>query len=108
MVLFVVIVFIDNLYIVIVFIFIGGFGYQIIFCMLSVLVVEFFDKGQMVIVNGMCGLVVWIVSFLFLLIIGVIVDKIGFNLLFIVMGFFDFIGVFFLVIFIVECCKKCI
>lgn len=74
--------------------------------MLSALVVEFFDKGQMATVNGMRGLAAWIASFLFLLIIGVTADKIGFNLLFIAMGFFDFIGAFFLVTFIAERCKK--
>jgi ACS family hexuronate transporter-like MFS transporter len=34
---------------------IGGFGHQIISCMLSALVVESFDKGQMATVNGMRG-----------------------------------------------------
>jgi MFS transporter, ACS family, hexuronate transporter len=38
----------------------------------------------------------------FSLIIGVTADKIGFNPLFIAMGFFDLIGAFFLVTFIAE------
>ncbi|EAR6783682.1 MFS transporter [Salmonella enterica subsp. arizonae] len=89
-------------YITIILISIGGFGHQIISCMLSALVVESFDKGQMATVNGMRGSAAWIASFLFSLIIGVTADKIGFNPLFIAMGFFDLIGAFFLVTFIAE------
>ncbi|WP_048968373.1 MFS transporter, partial [Escherichia coli] len=44
--------FTNNPYIAIVLISIGGFGHQIISCMLSALVVESFDKGQMATVNG--------------------------------------------------------
>lgn len=89
-------------YITIMLISIGGFGHQIISCMLSALVVESFDKGQMATVNGMRGSAAWIASFLFSLMIGVTADKIGFNPLFIAMGFFDLIGAFFLVTFIAE------
>ena len=92
--------FTNNPYIAIVLISIGG--HQIISCMLSALVVESFDKGQMATVNGMRGSAAWIASFLFSLIIGVTADKIGFNPLFIAMGFFDLIGAFFLVTFIAE------
>ncbi len=56
--------------------------------------------------NGMRGSAAWIASFLFSLIIGVTADKIGFNPLFIAMGFFDLIGAFFLVTFIAERRKK--
>lgn len=94
--------FTNNPCIAIVLISIGGFGHQIISCMLSALVVESFDKGQMATVNGMRGSAAWIASFLFSLIIGVTADKIGFNPLFIAMGFFDLIGAFFLVTFIAE------
>ncbi len=55
-------------YITIILISIGGFGHQIISCMLSALVVESFDKGQMATVNGMRGSAAWIASFLFSLI----------------------------------------
>lgn len=89
-------------YITIILISIGGFGHQIISCMLSALVVESFDKGQMATVNGMRGSAAWIASFLFSLMIGGTADKIGFNPLFIAMGFFDLIGAFFLVTFIAE------
>ena len=94
--------FTNNPYIAIVLISIGGFGHQIISCMLSALLVESVDKGQMATVNGMRGSAAWIASFLFSLIIGVTADKIGFNPLFIAMGFFDLIGAFFLVTFIAE------
>ncbi|EDS6439855.1 MFS transporter [Salmonella enterica subsp. VII serovar 1,40:g,z51:--] len=94
-------------YITIILISIGGFGHQIISCMLSALVVESFDKGQMATVNGMRGSAAWIASFLFSLIIGVTADKIGFNPLFVAMGFFDLIGAFFLVTFIAERRAKC-
>lgn len=67
--------FTNNPYIAIVLISIGGFGHQIISCMLSALVVESFDKGQMATVNGMRGSAAWIASFLFSLIIGVTADK---------------------------------
>lgn len=89
-------------YITIVLISIGGFGHQIISCMLSALVVESFDKGQMATVNGMRGSAAWIASFAFSLIIGVTADTIGFNPLFIAMGMFDLIGACFLVAFIAE------
>ncbi|EMC4229056.1 MFS transporter [Cronobacter sakazakii] len=89
-------------YITIILISIGGFGHQIISCMLSALVVESFDRGQMATVNGMRGSCAWIASFLFSLIIGVTADKIGFNPLFVAMGFFDLIGAVFLVAFIAE------
>ncbi|CCK01863.1 MFS transporter [Cronobacter sakazakii] len=89
-------------YITIILISIGGFGHQIISCMLSALVVESFDRGQMATVNGMRDSCAWIASFLFSLIIGVTADKIGFNPLFVAMGFFDLIGAVFLVAFIAE------
>lgn len=44
--------FTNNPYIAIVLISIGGFGHQIISCMLSALVVESFDKGQMVLLTA--------------------------------------------------------
>ncbi|KAA8668811.1 MFS transporter [Pantoea dispersa] len=89
-------------YVAIALISIGGFGHQIISCMLSALVVEKFDKGQMATVNGMRGSFAWISSFLFSLVIGVTADKIGFNPLFVAMGFFDLIGAVFLIAFIAE------
>ena len=94
--------FTNNPYVAIALISVGGFGHQIISCMLSALVVESFDKGQMATVNGMRGSAAWIASFLFSLIIGVTADTIGFNPLFIAMGFFDLIGALFLVAFIAE------
>ncbi len=94
--------FTSNPYVAIALISVGGFGHQIISCMLSALVVESLDKGQMATVNGMRGSAAWIASFLFSLIIGVTADTIGFNPLFIAMGFFDLIGALFLVAFIAE------
>ncbi|MEG2042212.1 MAG: MFS transporter, partial [Hafnia sp.] len=82
-------------YITIALISVGGFGHQVISCMLSALVVESFD-------NGMRGSFAWIASFLFSLLIGVTADKIGYNPLFIAMGFFDLIGAVFLIAFIAE------
>lgn len=89
-------------YVAIALISIGGFGHQIISCMLSALVVEKFDKGQMATVNGMRGSFAWISSFLFSLLIGVTADTIGFNPLFVAMGFFDLIGAVFLIAFLAE------
>jgi len=89
-------------YLAIALISIGGFGHQIISCMLSALVVEKFDRGQMATVNGMRGSCAWIASFIFSLIIGVTADTVGFNPLFIAMGFFDLIGAIFLVIWIAD------
>ncbi|WP_413724021.1 MFS transporter [Sodalis sp. RH16] len=81
---------------------VGGFGHQVISCMLSALVVETFDKGQMATVNGMRGSCAWVASFAFSLIIGVTADTFGFKPLFIAMGFFDLIGAIFLVMFIAQ------
>ncbi|KAA5957338.1 MFS transporter [Pantoea sp. VH_24] len=81
---------------------VGGFGHQVISCMLSALVVERFDRRQMATVNGMRGSCAWIASFIFSLIIGITADTIGFNPLFVAMGFFDLIGAVFLVMLIAE------
>lgn len=89
-------------YLAIALISLGGFGHQVISCMLSALVVERFDRRQMATVNGMRGSCAWIASFIFSLIIGVTADTIGFNPLFVAMGFFDLIGAIFLVMFIAE------
>ena len=92
----------EDPYVAIALISVGGFGHQIISCMLSALVVDSFDRGQMATVNGMRGSAAWIASFLFSLLIGVTADQIGFNPLFIAMGFFDLIGAVFLIAFIAE------
>ncbi|SIP91168.1 MFS transporter, ACS family, hexuronate transporter [Aeromonas sp. RU39B] len=92
----------QNPYLTILLISIGGFGHQVISCMLSAVVVERFDKGQMATVNGMRGSCAWIASFLFSLIIGVTADTIGYNPLFIAMGFFDLFGAIFLISLIAE------
>ncbi|CAK6489446.1 Hexuronate transporter [Pantoea sp. Nvir] len=89
-------------YLAIALISIGGFGHQVISCMLSALVVERFDRRQMATVNGMRGSCAWIASFIFSLIIGVTADTIGFNPLFVAMGFFDLVGAIFLVMFIAD------
>jgi ACS family hexuronate transporter-like MFS transporter len=81
---------------------IGGFGHQVISCMLSAVVVETFDKNQVATVNGMRGSSAWIASFLFSLLIGAVADTVGFNPLFIAMGFFDLIGAVFLIALIAE------
>ncbi|MDU3075535.1 MAG: MFS transporter, partial [Mixta calida] len=81
---------------------IGGFGHQVISCMLSALVVESFDKNQMATVNGMRGSCAWIASFLFSLLIGAVSDTIGFGPLFVAMGFFDLIGALFLIALLAE------
>jgi len=93
-------------YIAIALISIGGFGHQVISCMLSALVVESFDKNQMATVNGMRGSSAWIASFLFTLLIGAVSDTVGFNPLFVAMGFFDLIGAMFLIGLIAERGKK--
>ncbi|MDU7470805.1 MAG: MFS transporter, partial [Serratia marcescens] len=50
----------------------------------------------------MRGSAAWIASFLFTLLIGAVSDTIGFNPLFIAMGFFDLIGALFLIALIAE------
>ena len=87
-------------YVAIALISIGGFGHQIISCMLSALVVEKFDKGQMATANGMRGSFAWFSSFLFSLVIGVPADTIAFNPLFVAIGFFDLIVAVFLLAFL--------
>lgn len=89
-------------YLAIALICVGGFGHQVISCMLSALVVETFDKSQMATVNGMRGSSAWIASFLFSLIIGLTADTFGYDPLFLAMGFFDLIGAVFMIAFIAE------
>ena len=93
---------VDDPWLAIALISVGGFGHQVISCMLSALVVERFDRRQMATVNGMRGSCAWIASFIFSLIIGVTADTIGFNPLFVAMGFFDLIGAVFLVMLVAE------
>ncbi len=93
---------VDDPWLAIALISVGGFGHQVISCMLSALVVERFDRRQMATVNGMRGSCAWIASFIFSLIIGVTADTIGFNPLFVAMDFFDLIGAVFLVMLIAE------
>ncbi|MXP49748.1 MFS transporter [Pantoea sp. Eser] len=93
---------VDDPWLAIALISVGGFGHQVISCMLSALVVERFDRRQMATVNGMRGSCAWIASFIFSLIIGVTADTIGFNPLFVAMGFFDLIHAIFLVMLIAE------
>ena len=93
---------VDDPWLAIALISVGGFGHQVISCMLSALVVGRFDRRQMATVNGMRGSCAWIASFIFSLIIGVTADTIGFNPLFVAMGFFDLIGAVFLVMLIAE------
>ena len=93
---------VDDPWLAIALISVGGFGHQVISCMLSALVVERFDRRQMATVNGMRGSCAWIASFIFSLIIGITADTIGFNPLFVAMGFFDLIGAVFLVMLIAE------
>lgn len=50
----------------------------------------------------MRGSSAWIASFLFTLLIGAVSDTVGFNPLFIAMGFFDLIGALFLIALIAE------
>ncbi|WP_338505487.1 MFS transporter [Erwinia aphidicola] len=85
---------------------VGGFGHQVISCMLSALVVESFDKNQMATVNGLRGSCAWVASFLFTLLIGAISDTVGFNPLFVAMGFFDLIGALFLIALVAERSRK--
>ncbi|VFS45286.1 Hexuronate transporter [Budvicia aquatica] len=89
-------------YIAIALISVGGFGHQVISCMLSALVVNNFDKSQVATVNGLRGSSAWIASFLFTLLIGAVSDTIGFGPLFVAMGFFDLIGAAFLIFLFAE------
>ncbi|WP_159565988.1 MFS transporter [Budvicia diplopodorum] len=96
----------QNPYLAIALISIGGFGHQVISCMLSALVVNNFDRSQVATVNGLRGSSAWVASFLFTLLIGAVSDTIGFGPLFVAMGFFDLIGAVFLVTLFVERRKK--
>lgn len=96
----------QNPYVIILLISIGGFGHQVISCMLSALVVDSFDKSQVATMNGLRGSSAWIASFLFSLIIGAFSETIGFNPLFVAMGFFDLIGAVFLITLVGERRKK--
>ncbi|QIQ20422.1 MFS transporter [Zophobihabitans entericus] len=93
-------------YIAILLISIGGFGHQVISCMLSAIVVDSFDKNQVATMNGMRGSSAWIASFIFSLIIGAFSQTIGFGPLFVIMGFLDLIGAVFLIALVAERRKK--
>ena len=94
--------FVSSPYTAIALISIGGFGHQMISALLSVLVIENFDGGNVASVNGMRGFSAWIGASIFSLIIGVVVPLWGYSPLFMVMGFFDLIGVIFMLAFIYE------
>lgn len=88
-----------NLYVVIMLLCIGGFVYQVLFGVLIMFFFDVFGCNEVVMVNGLIGMFVWLVSMLFVLVVGVLVDIIGFSLLFVVLVVFDLLGV--LVIWIV-------
>lgn len=61
---------------------------------------DVFDLEEVGIVSGFVGMVVWIGGLGFLLLVGVLVDKVGYGLLFGMLGVFDLIGVVLLIVLI--------
>ena len=70
--------------------------------MLGALGGKCWDRRQLAGDRGVRGSGAWTAIFIFSLIIGVTADTIGFNPLFVAMGFFDLIGAVFLVMLVAE------
>lgn len=82
----------ESPYLAIALIAIGAWGHQMLSAMLTIQVIENFDGKEVSTVNGLRGSSAWIASFLFTIIVGQFVEKIGFKPFFITMGFLDIIG----------------
>lgn len=82
----------ESPYLAIALIAVGAWGHQMLSAMLTIQVIENFDGKEVSTVNGLRGSSAWIASFLFTIIVGQFVEKIGFKPFFITMGFLDIIG----------------
>lgn len=82
----------ESPYVAIAFIAVGAWGHQMLSAMLTIQVIENFDRKEVSTVNGLRGSSAWIASFLFTIIVGQFVSAIGFKPFFIAMGFLDIIG----------------
>lgn len=82
----------ESPYLAIALIAVGAWGHQMLSAMLTIQVIENFDAKEVSTVNGLRGSSAWIASFLFTIIVGQFVEKIGFKPFFITMGFLDIIG----------------
>lgn len=82
----------ESPYLAIALIAIGAWGHQMLSAMLTIQVIENYDGKEVSTVNGLRGSSAWIASFLFTIIVGQFVEKIGFKPFFITMGFLDIIG----------------
>lgn len=71
---------------------VGAWGHQMLSAMLTIQVIENFDRKEVSTVNGLRGSSAWIASFLFTIIVGQFVMTIGFKPFFFTMGFLDIIG----------------
>jgi len=100
--------FVDSPYVAIALISLGAFGHQMISAVLGVLIMENFEPNKVASVNGWRGFSAWTSGFLFTLIIGAIVPKSGYTLIFVAMGSFDIIGAMFMLWFIYDRSKKMI
>jgi ACS family hexuronate transporter-like MFS transporter len=84
-------------YVAILLIYFGGMGHQLISVMLGLLVMEEYKPDEVATVNGFRGSVAWIGGTLFSLLIGALASTTGFSPLFVCLGFFDLIGVAFMI-----------
>ncbi|KVR80205.1 hypothetical protein WK24_30030 [Burkholderia vietnamiensis] len=89
--------FVRNPYVAILLISMGGMGHQLISVMLGVLVMEEYKPDEVATVNGFRGSAAWIGGTLFSLLIGALAGITGFSPLFVCLGFFDLIGVAFMI-----------
>lgn len=81
---------------------VGAWGHQMLSAMLTIQVIENFDREQVSTVNGLRGSSAWIASFLFTIIVGQFVSMIGFKPFFIAMGFLDIIGAIVMCLFLYQ------
>ena len=89
--------FVHSPYVAILLISFGGAGHQLISVMLGLLVMEEYTHDEVATVNGFRGSVAWVGGTLFSLLVGALAGTTGFSPLFICLGFFDLIGVGFMI-----------
>lgn len=84
--------FVENVYLAIALISLGGFAHQMLSTMAMTLASDLFKKNQVATVSGMAGSAAWMGQLLFTLVMGLLVHQIGYTPFFIALSILDLIA----------------
>lgn len=84
--------FVENVYLAIALISLGGFAHQMLSTMAMTLASDLFKKNQVATVSGMAGSAAWMGQLLFTLVMGMLVHQIGYTPFFIALSILDLIA----------------